>query len=102
MLFLFRRLKINKVRPYIKDIINILKKSDTWKIQLMVTISFISSTDDNDEDSETHSKSGNTEIMMNDKANEIIEEIFESLKNIYQNKLDESMKGSEFIVFEMS
>ena len=24
---------LNKIRPYLKDIINNLKKSDTWKIQ---------------------------------------------------------------------
>ena len=37
------------MRPYLKDIINDLKQSDTWKIQLTITISFISSVDDNDE-----------------------------------------------------
>ena len=40
---------LDKVRPYLKDIINDLKQSDTWKIQLTITISFISSVDDNDE-----------------------------------------------------
>ena len=38
-------------------------------------------------------------IMINDKAAEVIEELFGSLKNRYQNKLKESMKGSE-IVFD--
>ena len=28
------------IRPYLKDIINDLKKSDTWKIQLTITINF--------------------------------------------------------------
>ena len=36
------------------------------------------------------------EIMMDDKADKIIEELFDSLKNRYQNNL-ESMKGSEFV-----
>ena len=31
---------LNKIRPYLKDIINDLKKSDTWKIQLTITINF--------------------------------------------------------------
>ena len=39
------------------------------------------------------SKSDSLEIMMNDKADGNIEELFDSLKNRYQNKL-ESMKGS--------
>ena len=40
-----------------------------------------------------HSKSDNIEIMINDKADEVIKELFASLKNGYQNNL-ESMKGS--------
>ena len=42
-----------------------------------------------------HPKSDNIEIMMNDKPDEIIEELLDSLKNRYQHIL-ESMKGSEF------
>ena len=34
--------------------------------------------------------------MMNDEANEVIKELFDSLKNRYQNDL-ESIKGSEFV-----
>ena len=51
---------------------------------------------DNDEERAMRSKSDNIEIMMNDKADEITEELFDSLKNSYQNNL-ESMKGSEFV-----
>ena len=29
---------LNKIRPYLKDIINNLKKYDTWKIQLTIVI----------------------------------------------------------------
>ena len=43
-----------------------------------------------------HSKSDNIEIMINDKADEVIKELFDSLKNRYQNNL-ESMKESEFV-----
>ena len=39
---------LNKIRQSLKDIINILKKSDTWKIQLTIANDFISSID-NDE-----------------------------------------------------
>ena len=35
--------------------------------------------------------------MINDEADEVIEELFDSLKNRYQNNL-ESMKGSEFVI----
>ena len=84
------------VSPYLKDIINNLKKSDTWKIQLSIANNFISSID-NDEEHVMHSKSDNIEIMINDEADEVIKELFDSLKNRYQNNL-ESMKGSEFVL----
>ena len=41
-------------------------------------------------------KSYKIEIMINDKVDEIIEVLFDSLKNRYQNNL-ESMKGIEFV-----
>ena len=44
-----------------------------------------------------HSKSDNIEIMINDEADEVIKELFDSLENRYQNNL-ESMKGSEFVI----
>ena len=75
---------LNKIRPYLKDIINNLKKSDTWKIQLTIANNFISSIDNEI-----------IEIMINDEADEVAKELFDSLKNRYQNNL-ESMKGSEF------
>ena len=71
---------LNKIRPYLKDIINNLKKSDTRKIQLTIAISFISSKD-NDEERVLHSESDNVEIMINDKAHEVIEEPFQLLLN---------------------
>ena len=35
-----------------------------------------------------HSKSGSIEIKINDEADEVIEELFDSLKNSYQNNLE--------------
>ena len=84
---------LNKIMPYLKDINN-LKNSDTWKIQLSIGNNFISSTDD--EEQVMHSKSDNIEIMINDEGDKVIQELFDSLKNIYQNSL-ESMKGSKFV-----
>ena len=43
-----------------------------------------------------HSKIANLEIMINNETDEVIEELSESLSKRYQNKLEESMKGSEF------
>ena len=41
-----------------------------------------------------HSKSDNIEIMMGSQTDEIIEELFESLLQRYQEVLEESMKES--------
>ena len=40
---------LEKIRPYLKDIINNLKKSDTWKIQVTITSNFMSSKDTDEE-----------------------------------------------------
>ena len=49
---------LNKIKPYLKNIINDLKKSDAQKIQLPLAINFVSSKD-NDEERAMHSKSDN-------------------------------------------
>ena len=66
---------LNKIKPYLKDIIIDLQKSSTWNIQLIVAINFIS-TKDNDKEQVMHSKSQNIEIMIYDNVNEVIKEIF--------------------------
>ena len=85
----------DKIRPYLKDIINDLKRPGTWKIQLTTSINFISYRNDN-EDRVMQSKSNNIEIMISNEADEVIEELLGSLKNRYQNNL-QSTRGSEFV-----
>ena len=51
------------MKPYQKDVINHLKNSDPWKVQLTIAVNFISSKD-TDEEHEMHSKSDNIEIMI--------------------------------------
>ena len=87
---------LNKIRPYLKDVINNLKKSDAWEIQLTMAINVISSKNDNNQERLMHSKRDNIEIKINHEADEVIKEFFESLKNRYQNNL-QLMKGSEFV-----
>ena len=53
---------LDEIKPCLKEIINNLKKSDTWKIQLTVVINFISSKDI-DKECVMHSKSDNIKIM---------------------------------------
>ena len=70
---------LNKITLYLKDIINNLKKSDAWKIQLTIANTFISSID-NDEECAMHSKSDNIEIMINDEADEVIKNFLINLE----------------------
>ena len=62
---------LNKIRPYLKHIINNLKKSDMWKIQLTIANNIVSSTN-NDEERVIHSKKDNIEIINSDEADEVI------------------------------
>ena len=80
-----------KVSNFWSKLINNLKKSDTWKIQSTKAINFTFSID-NDEERVMHSKSENTEIMVNDIAGKIRKELFKLLQNRYQNNLEGSMK----------
>ena len=66
-----------------KGIVYNLKKSETLEIQLTIAISFVSSKD-TDEERIIHSKSENIEVKINDEANEVIKELFESLLSRYQ------------------
>ena len=72
-----------------------LNKSDTQKIQLIIANIFISSLD-YDEEYVMHSRNDNIEIVISNEADEVIEELFDSLKNRYKNNL-ESIKDSEFV-----
>ena len=58
-------------KPYLRDIIINLQKSDTWKIQLTIAINFISSKDD-EEEYVMHLKNNNIEFMSYDNANEVV------------------------------
>ena len=44
-----------------------------------------------------HSKSDNIEIMINEKADEVIKKRFETLLSRYQHGLETLMTGSDFI-----
>ena len=84
------------IRPYLSDMINdhktqggwrihsgntITKRKtqSVWKIQLTMTINFISSKPDSEETRIMHTKGFNIEIMMGSETDEVIEDLFESL-----------------------
>ena len=99
---------LNMIKPYLSDITNDHKTQgklrihpgnetqSIWKIQLTMTINFISSKHF-DETRTMHTKGYNAEIMMGSETDEIIDDLFESFLQNYQERLEESMRGSEFV-----
>ena len=84
---------------------------NTWKTQLLIAINSVSEFfKDNDGQRVMHSKSDNIEIKINDKRDEVIEKIFQSLLSSYQlvwvgniNKRKRfQMLLCSFIVLQMS
>ena len=87
---------LNKIETYPRNIIINLQNSDTWEIQLTIAINFISSRD-TEEGRVMHSNSDNIKFTSWNDANEVVDELFKSLRSKYQEKLETSMKGSDFI-----
>ena len=87
---------LNKIETYPRDIIINLQNSDKWEIQLAIAINFISSKD-TEEERVMHSNSDNMKFTSWDDANEVVVELPKSLRSKYQEKLETSMKGSDFI-----
>ena len=89
--------------PYLKNMINNHKAtlgdsndlSEEWKIQLAMRINFVSSLDP-EKNCMMDSKSGNVEIIMGIKTDNIIKKLFESFLNKYQKNLEEKIKDSNF------
>ena len=85
-----------KIGPYLRNIIIDLQESDTWKIQLAFAINFISSKD-TEEECVMHSGSDDIKFMLYYDVNKVVDELSDSLCSRYQNNLETSMEGSEFI-----
>ena len=84
------------IEPYLRELINYYKNKREWKIQLTAQINFISLKPDSDETRAMHTKSDNKEFMNGSDTDEIIKDLFKSLLQRYQEKLQEKMRGSDF------
>ena len=85
----------DKIKPYLKDMIDDYKSKGEWKIQLSMQIIFVSFTDAN-ETREMHTKSDNITIMSGIETDDVINELFNSFRRRYQEGLQTKMKGSSF------
>ena len=84
------------IEPYLVDMINYHKNQGEWIIQLTAEINFISFKPSCNETRTMYTKSINAEIMIGSDTKEVIEDLFKSLLQGYQENLEEKMKGSEF------
>ena len=89
-----------EIKPYqlinLKNEIIDLQNFDTWKIQLTLFPQ-----KDAEEERVMHSRSNNIKFTSYNEANEVVDELFESLHSTYQGNLETSIRGSDFIFDSM-
>ena len=88
------------IRPHLSNMMNNLKTQGKWKMELMMTINFMSSKNSKDfnETFTMHTKSNDIEILIGNEADETIKELFNFLLQRNQGGLEESTKGSKPIL----
>ena len=67
-----------------------------FEIQLTMKISFIYFEPDSNKTRIMHTQSDNIAVTMGSETDEVIEELFKSLLQRYRERLEESMRASEF------
>ena len=64
---------LNKIEPYLRNIIIDPQNSDTWKHQSTITINFTISSKDAEEEHVMHSRSKNIKLTSYNDANEVVD-----------------------------
>ena len=86
---------LNLIEKYLRELIEEYKQKGEWKVQLTIEVNFISLKPGSDETRIMYTRSDNIEIIFGD-DNDIIEQLFESLLQKYEENLKNKMRGSEF------
>ena len=87
---------LDMIKQYLNDIINDHKTQGEWEIQK----TYSKDTKDSKDFNETcaiHTTSDNIEIMVSNETDDIVKNLFKSLFQKYQEGLEKSVTGSEFI-----
>ena len=87
---------LDLIEKYLRKLINYYKNKGEWKVQLIAEISFISLKRGSDETRIMHTRSNNVEFTNGSDTDQIIEGLFESFLQKYEENLQEKMKGSDF------
>ena len=88
---------LNLIKPYLEYLINEKKNKGEWKLQLTAKTSFVSLKPDSDEMRLMYTRSNPAEFMNGSETEEIIESLYRSLLQKYNDNLQEKMKGSDFV-----
>ena len=86
----------DKIKPYLKDMIEDYKSKGEWKKELVMRVIFVSFIYKN-ETQVMHTKSDNVKIMNGTDTNDAIIELIKSFTKRYQEGLETKMKGSSYI-----
>ena len=81
---------------YLRELIEEYKLKGEWKIQLTIEINFILLKPGSSETRTMYTRSDNIEIMFGDDSDDIIEQLFRSLLQKYEENLQNKMRGSDF------
>ena len=80
----------------LRELIEKYKLNGEWKVQLIAEIKFISLKPGSDETRIMHTGSDDIEIMIGKNNDEIIEDLFQSFLQKYDENLQNKMRGSDF------
>ena len=86
----------NLIEKYLRELIEEYKQKGEWKVQLTIEVNFISLKPGSGETRIMYTRSDNIEIMFGDDNDDIIEQLFESLLQKYEENLQNKIRGSEF------
>ena len=83
---------LNLIEKYLKELIEEYKLKGEWKVQLTIEVNFTSLKPGSDETRIMYTRSDNVEIMFRDDNDDIIEQLFESLLQKYEENLQNKMR----------
>ena len=86
---------LNLIEKYLRELLEEYKHKGEWKVKLAIEVNFISIKPGSDEFCIMYTRSDNIEIMFGDDNDDIIEQLFESLLQKYEENLQNKMRGSE-------
>ena len=87
---------LSLIEKYLRELIEKYKLIGEWKVQLIAEINFISLKPGSDETHIMRTRSDNIEIIIGDDNDDIIEELFKSFLQRYEENLQEKMRGLDF------